>query len=69
MDPLDAFLRAALEQAGMAPGDDEDWAQFRLVYDTMTPALDELASANLGAAPPEPDLDPARPPRWPPDPR
>jgi hypothetical protein len=62
VDTLEQYVRAGLELAGDSV-DDTDLAVIRAVDAAYGPALRALDEADLTHVPPEPDLDPARPPR------
>jgi hypothetical protein len=62
MDALEQFARAGLELAGDPP-DDTDIAVIRAADAAYGPEMRALDAADLSGVLPEPDLDPARPPR------
>ncbi|MEA2410776.1 MAG: hypothetical protein QOC77_1337 [Thermoleophilaceae bacterium] len=62
MDDLEQYVRAGLALAGDAV-DDVDLAVIRAADAVYGPDLAALDAADLTGVLPEPDLDPARPPR------
>jgi hypothetical protein len=62
VDTLERYVRAGLELAGDET-DDVDLAVIRVADAVYGPALAALDAADLSGVQPEPDLDPARPPR------
>jgi hypothetical protein len=62
VDALEQYVRSGLELAG-DDVDDVDIAVIRAADAVYGPALAALDAADLSGVMPEPDLDPARPPR------
>ena len=62
VDALEQYVRAGLELAGET-ADDTDLAVIRAADAIYGPQMRALDSAGLAHVDPEPDLDPARPPR------
>jgi hypothetical protein len=62
VDTLEQYVRAGLALAG-EEADDIDLAVIRAADSVYGPAMRALDEADLTHVPPEPDLDPARPPR------
>jgi hypothetical protein len=61
VDALETYVRAGLELAGDRV-DDVDLAVIRAADAAYGPELRALDEADLTEVPPEPDLDPGRPP-------
>jgi hypothetical protein len=62
VDALERYVRSGLELAG-EEADDIDLAVIRAADAVYGPAMRALDAADLSHVLPEPDLDPARPPR------
>jgi hypothetical protein len=62
VDPFESYVRAGLELAGEQV-DDVDLAVMRAAHAVYGPDMRALDAADLSDVMPEPDLDPARPPR------
>ena len=62
MDAFERYARAGLELANDPP-DDTDIAILRAADAAYGPGMRALDEADLTHVPPEPDLDPSRPPR------
>jgi hypothetical protein len=62
VDTLEQYVRAGLALAG-EEADDTDLAVIRAADAAYGPGMRALDETDLTHVPPEPDLDPARPPR------